>query len=312
MLYSFMLLYTLFNPCPYYSLVNSVDFSPDSGLFCATYTHGNRVVLYEEGQIVQELTNPIAQLSEPQHAAFSPDGKILAVANWTNQTINLYQKGEGSFVETPVSITPIPKQLERARPHGLAFSPCGRYLALAYGASTYYDKALALIHMAKNQLEWQSIVKELPGIPKGITFTADGSHLLVTFADLNCLHIYEVKDDKIAQKPKQVIEDPSISRPEDVKLTADGLYVALSNSDAHTVTFYSFANNRITDPHPCYILEGLSCFPHGLAFSPDGQFMAVTEFGSIQVAPSGDITWDAHMAPRAAQIKVFRKKYHVE
>ena len=65
------------NPGPNYSLINSIDYHPTQNLFCATYTHNNKVILYEindagKPEVVQILSNPLARLSEPQHAVFSP------------------------------------------------------------------------------------------------------------------------------------------------------------------------------------------------------------------------------------------------
>lgn len=298
-------LYTLINPCQEYSLINSVDFHPQKNLFCVTYTQGDKVILYEDGKVVQELKNPLAHLNRPQHALFSPDGNKLVVTNWDNQTLTLYRRKKDHYSEAPIAIIPIPLELIRARAHGLSFSPCGKFIAVAYGGTLHDDRAVALIHLKEEK--WVSVLKELPGTPKGITFSPDGTVLLVTFSDINSLMIYEVDQNKINPHPVQIIQgkDTAISRPEDVKITADGKFVALTNSDQNNITFYPFEKNRVSESFPCYTLEDNFCFPHGLAFSSDGSLMAVTEFGPIETTPEGGILFEG-MPPHLSQVRVYR------
>jgi DNA-binding beta-propeller fold protein YncE len=314
------------NPCPLYSLINSVDFHPKKNLFCVTYTHGNRVVIYKidavgKSEMVQSLSNPIANLSEPQHAAFSPDGKKIVVANWTNQTLTIYQCEEnGFFCAIPIAIIPSLSQFTHHRPHGITFSPCGKYLAIAYGATSQCGRAVALFRIKEEGTDIELVdalqgVEELPGIPKGITFTPDGNCLLVTFSDTNSLVIFDLarQDQTIIPIPKQVIQgqETKISRPEDVKISPDGNYCAITNSDQHTVTFYPFdkASNRIIQNTPSYVLqnsEARLCFPHGIAFSSDGSFVLITEFGPIHTTEEGGIFWDAAMQPDEAKVKIYK------
>lgn len=315
----------VYNPGPNYSLINSIEHHPTLNLFCVTYTHNNKVVLYElnaagKPKLVQTLRNPLANLSEPQHAVFSPDGEKMVVANWSNQTLTIYRRKSGCFFHTkPAAVIPSPDSLIYHKPHGIAFSPCGNYLAIAYGAASYHGKAVALFSVTKKGLDFELIhmlqAEELPGIPKGITFSPNGKCLLVTFADVNSLVIYNLSENKkgILQTPRQVIqgEKTGIFRPEDVKITADGNYCAISNSDHHTVTFYPFdkTSNKITRCIPCDILqnpEACFCFPHGMAFSPNGSFMLVTEFGQIQTTEDGNIIWDDQTKPEQSKFNVYK------
>lgn len=318
-------LFVITNPCSAYSLINSVDYHPKKNLFCVTYTHGNRVIIYKndtsgKSKIVQTLSNPLSILSEPQHAIFSPDGKKIIVANWTNQTLTIYQAEEnGLFCETPAAIIPSPSSLTNHKPHGIAISPCGNFLAIAYGAASYYGRAIALYQMPKKRKSCELLsvlgTQELPGTPKGITFSPDGTCLLVTFSDANSLVIFDFdkKHRTLLPTPRQTIqgEKTKISRPEDVKITPDGKYCATTNSDQNSVTFYPFdkTSNRITQSTPSYTLqspEAELCFPHGIAFSPDGAFMVITEFGPINTSSDGDIIWSNTMQPDKSRVSIHR------
>jgi len=308
------------NPCPHYSLANSVDFHPKKNLFCVTYTHANRVALYKindagKPEIIQILSNPGAQLSEPQHAVFSPDGEKIVVANWTNQTLTVYKSEKsGRFAEKPAAVIPSLSILALYKPHGIAFSPCGSFLAVAYGAGIYYPRAIALLRITERGCELASIVKTAQ-IPKGITFSPDGSCLLVTFSDANCLVTFNLdrQNLRILPNPRQIIQGGGsrISRPEDVKISPDGSFCAITNSHGHTVTFYSFdpRSNWITQSTPLGVLQNPAsqlCFPHGIAFSSDGAFLAITEFGSITTTPEGDIAWGKNMRPEQAKVRLYK------
>ena len=313
----------IINPCPQCTLINSVDFHPKKNLFCVTYAQGNRVVLYKNDasgkpEIVQTLRNPSARLSSPQHAVFSSDGKKIIVANWTSQTLSIYQGEEnGLFGAQPSAVIPRPKGLKRHRPHGIAMSPCGNFLAIAYGASSRYGKAIALFLMTENGCKLVSILQAsegLPGIPKGITFSPDGTCLLVTFSDVNSLVIFDFDSESqvILPTPRQTIqgENTGISRPEDVKISRDGRFCAITNSDKHTVNFYPFDqfSNSITQSTPSYVLQnpeaGFSV-PHGIAFSPDGCFMVITEFGPVGTTKHGDIIMSG-MRPDQSKVSIYK------
>ncbi|PJD95006.1 MAG: hypothetical protein CK425_09685 [Parachlamydia sp.] len=286
------------------SLVNSVDFHPNALLFCVTFTHNNRIVIYQldesdRANVFQVLQGTLAKLSCPQHALFSKDGKSLVVANWCNQTFNVYHTDlNGFYQEAPTAVIPFPMPTDSFRPHGMAFSPDGNYLAVAYGASKQYPRAVALYQvddLATAQVHFRLLSllegNEIEaGIPKGIAFSPDGSCLLVTLSETNSVILYplDLSNEKIISTPRQILSGiaSQLSRPEDIKFTADENCFAISNSDKDTITFYRYDrdNNYILNPVPSHIIEnpeaGL-CFPHGLAFSFDGKYLSATQFGPV-------------------------------
>lgn len=312
------------NPGPKYSLVNSVDYHPSEQLFCITYTHNNKIILYRlnaEGnpEEVQCLSNPSAELSAPQHAAFSPDGKTITVANWDSQTLTIYQREGSLFRETPVAVFPQSNFMSTLRPHGITFSPCGNYLAIAYGASINHGRAVALYRVKNDSKHYKFVFmlqnEDLPGIPKGVVFSPDGTCLLVTFSDVHSLVVYNLYENKqrIEIEPRQVIQgvETKISRPEDVKITADGKLCAVSNSDCSTVTFYPYdaIANRLTQTIPCEVLanpEANFYFPHGIAFSPDGKYMVITQFGLLEASEEGNVLWEPTKPADYSKFNVYR------
>ncbi len=317
----------LFNPIleavivntePTYSLLNSVDFHPKEPIFCVAFTH-NKICLYkiDEGRppyLIQTLKGLYSQLQEPQHAVFSPDGQMLVVANWTNRSLIVYlRKNNALFEDVPIYSTFLPRSLGASKPHGIAFSPSGQYLAVACGASSDFKNGLVLFEVMGYRLEPVSIVghDQLYGIPKGICFSPDEKCLLLTFSEPSALAVLHLDGGKINPVPKQLIEGPhaQLSRPEDIKISPDGTYCALSNSSKNTIGFYLFNKNTNTiEESPFYSLanpEAHLTFPHGLAFSSDGLHLAVTQFGQIQVTQEGKIIWQSGFSPGEGAINIY-------
>lgn len=294
----------LFNPNAEPSLVNSVDFHPNAHLFCVTFTHNDSIVIYQMDEsdratVFQVLQGALSQLSCPQHALFSRDGESLLVANWQSQTFNVYQMDQNGFYrKVPIKVIPFPSPTESFRPHGMAFSHDGNFLAVAFGASKQDPRAIALYQVydlgtAQVRFKLLSLLQgdEIEkGIPKGIEFSPDGSCLLVTLSETNSVMLYELDFTYkiIASIPRQMLEGVAsqLSRPEDIKFTATGNHFAVSNSDKDTLTFYRYdrENNTILDLSPSQIMENPKAalnFPHGLAFSSDGKYLVVTQFGPV-------------------------------
>lgn len=291
------------------TLINSVSFHPEQSLFCVTFTHHHQIGLYQihpdkTVELVQMITNPDGLLSYPQNAVFSRDGRHLFVVNWGSRDFNVYPVNDnGTFSPTPKHIISVPLSEEQYRPHGMCFSPKGDYLAVAYGS--FEDAPWTIVLYRVTGLD-SDTVKLSPcsslkndtiinGVPKGISFSADGSSLVVTFTQINSLRVFAIDWDKecIISSPTQEIrgEETKLSRPEDIAFSADGTSCAVSNSAQNTVSFYRFdkINNRFTENTPYKILTNL-LFPHGLEFSPDGRYFAVTQFGLVQCSDRGYIS----------------------
>lgn len=286
------------------SLVNSVDFHPTLNRFCVSYTHNHSVVIYEiqedeSVKIIHKIEGFDSFLKCPQHALFSKDGNSLIVVNWCSQLFTIYNaNNNGVFSNSPHAIIPFQLPRSHFRPHGMAFSPDGNYLAVAFGASKWDPKAVAIYKVDNLQSSDPKIAVHsflqgdeiLNGIPKGIAFTPDGKALLVTFSQSSSIAIYEVDpvSKNVNPNPKEIINDlkAEISRPEDVKFTVDGLYCAVTNSDKNTISFYDFnePSSTILSYTPSFVLknpESELSFPHGIAFSPDGKYLVVTQFGPV-------------------------------
>lgn len=309
-LLAFSLWCSLSNDEADYSLINSVDFHPKESLFCATYTHNNKICIYKLENGINLIQTIRGLLKQPQHAVFSPDGQKLAVVNWTDRSLYVFpREKDGSFSLRPISSVFLP--LTQSKPHGIAYSPSGQYLAVACGASREYENGLVLFENIGSSLETRCVIthEKLLGIPKGICFSPDSKCLLVTFCEPSCVASFYLEGNRIDPSPKQILK--GVSRPEDVKIAPDGSYFAVSNSDQNRITFYSFDKNknRISDNYPFLFLEKPEAdliFPHGIAFSSDGSYLAITQFGHINLGADGRILWCRGFPSGEASIKIYR------
>lgn len=299
-------LHYLKNPYPKRDLVNSVEFHPHKNICCVTYTHNQAVILYavDEGgmRVLQTWKNPTAQLSYPAYALFSKDGKSLIVSNWGNQTLSIYQLVDSLYSETPVTIYSYAHLLKRCRPHGASLSLHGDYLAVVFGVSKTYPRGVGLFRLINIEsdhptIELASFVKSpflKKGIPKGASFSPDGSHLLLTLAEANSVSVHSIdwSSEKINRAPKEVIT--GLNRPEDIKFSKSGNFFAVSNSKEDNIAFFSYNQdtNSIPFSTPKFILQNPDAklsFPHGIAFSSDDRYFAVTQFGEQVFNRMGNI-----------------------
>jgi len=321
------------NPCPVrilgnpnwrFSLVNSVEFSSDGRHMAVTFTSNNVVGLYRIDQnlnpvLVTRLKNPLVGqifksaklLNEPSFAAFSPDDKILAVSNYGSATINLYKRfpGKNEYSVKPCSIFHTPEELKAIQPHTMAFSRDGKHIAVTYFDYSRSCSDMLVIYPVDTDLaiitDQQAFTIHLPGSPKGVAYTPDGTHLAMTMCDTNSVSLYDLEKRCMTQTLKNPVA--GLSLPENIAFSPDGSLCAVVNSADHSIAFYRFdsAGNVFIDARPCFVLKNPEArlqFPHGIAFTPDGKVLAVTQFGPVKIAKNGDIECNRWTMPREDKI----------
>ena len=287
------------NPYPGQSFINSVDFHPEKNQFCVTYTHNSFLTIYQVDDIKGiSFVQEIFMDSCPQHAVYSRDGRNLVVVNWVDETLAVYQQEEsGLFKEVPIALTRFPKSLYNFKPHGITFSPEGSILAVAMGASKVLNKGIALF---KKNADFSFTLVDLyqddrleAGVPKGVAFTPRGDSLVVTLAESDSVAVYDIDlgKGKVYPQVRQVLT--GLFRPEDIKFSPNGDLCAITNSSTDDVAFLAFdKETRSFENHPHSILGSPIAefnFPHGLAFSSDERYLAVTQFGAVDLDSNGEL-----------------------
>lgn len=309
-----------------YSLINSVAFHPSENVFCATYSGKCLLILYGVGasgrlRLLQKIHGPDTQLTVPQHAVFSRDGNRILAVNWVGETFTLLRRGpDGAFSEAPAAVIPFPPRLAGYKPHGMEVSPSGRFVAVAFGAADAHPKAVAIFRYepAAESMTLLTLIEGagLPGIPKGVCFAPDETRLLVTFSSANCFCLFgfDPATGALSDAPQQTVagEATGLCRPEDIKFSHAGAHVIVSNSGGNSVTLYRFdaAAGRIASPVPEQTLTdrpSLLNFPHGVAVSPDGAHLVVSQFGPLETTPDEDIVFGSETSVRQAKIGVYQR-----
>lgn len=185
------------------SLINSVAFHPESQLFCVTFSHNNKVIIYAmdslgQSKILQTLEGVNSELNFPASAVFSYDGKSLIVANYGNKNFTVYPlQSNGLYQNFPAQRYRFD---EKFRPHGMKISPDGNYLAVTYCSYQKNPKAIEIYkinHLDSNEVTLKKISvlqnEEInKAVPKGVAFSPDGSCILVTFSRNNSIAVYEI------------------------------------------------------------------------------------------------------------------------
>jgi 6-phosphogluconolactonase (cycloisomerase 2 family) len=309
-----------------YTLINSVAFHPHRNTFCATFTTSEALRLYRieqsgKARFVQKLCNPKANLSGPQHAVFTPDGNKIIVVNWVGESLAVYGRGFGGrFRCTPLVHASFPREMAGYKPHGMEISPSGKFLAIAFGAALSNPTAIALFRVGRcfeefNLLDLLDARALNGGIPKGICFSPDETALLVSFSNINSIAVYGFDPvvGSVASIPLQILGGPSaaLARPEDIKLTRDKSFVVVSNSAANQIAFFSFDSiyNQIALDCPVWVLADVKSrldFPHGIAFSPKGEFMVVSHFGPLPTTEDENIVFSSATPREHAKITIYR------
>ena len=147
---------------------------------------------------VCEISGPASRLSYSDGVAFvPPDNEYLAACNLRNNTITFYRKMPGStnfFERDPAFVL---KHRSISRPDGLAFSQCGKWLAVAnHGKHTVgiYERRHAMFSRAGLRYGPRPvtiIADRTLRFPHSVAFTPQTNHLVVTNAGANYFSVYQ-------------------------------------------------------------------------------------------------------------------------
>lgn len=244
---------------------------------------------------LQEITDPIARLIHPIGLAVSPDGTMLAIcSDGPYQGIALYQI---DTITHQINPKPIFMKKTKGLIHNITFNNTGKYLAAA-GFEPNESIEIYKIDTQKREI-LSSVFKRVNTRPgrktKAVKFTSDDKFIIAAysisaqkkghFLEKTIIHIYNF--DAIKEKiesPVCEIEDAhDIDCVEDIALLPDDKAIALSDNANDSVIIYPF-NGETGQLNATYeVIKGPETnfsFPHGLALSPDNNFLIVTNYGN--------------------------------
>ncbi len=153
---------------------------------------------YFEREPVFEINGRKSRLNYSDGAAFvPPNSSHIAACNLRSNTVSFYEWTPGpspTFKREPVFEL---KHESISSPDGLAFSSCGRWLAVA----NHGDQTVAIFERSAPGLPEYSappvviLSDESLQYPHSLCFIPDSDHLVVTNAGANYLSVYEPQND---------------------------------------------------------------------------------------------------------------------
>jgi sugar lactone lactonase YvrE len=239
---------------------------------------------------------PAATLGLAEGVAFSPDGRVLAIAHAADQRVTLYARdgdddpwsdrprwviqGEGSGVDYPhdVDFSPDGTRLVVANRQGRSVT-C--YARLPGDALRFSDRPIWTLRGRRSRLGYCDGVKFVP--PAGDFLAAvDLKHDRVTLYARSAWFA-----GRFRRRPAHVLEgeETRLAKPDGLAFSPAGALLAVTNHGGGTVTVYARgARAPVYGPRPVAVIgAGRLRYPHSVAFSPDGDHLAVSDAGARTV-----------------------------
>jgi 6-phosphogluconolactonase (cycloisomerase 2 family) len=250
---------------------------------CAALGAGSAAA--ETPDFTQVAGSPFPAGTEAMDVAFSPDGGLLAVPNYTSSNVYAYSVSSAGAL-MGVSGSPF----SAGFPVAAAFSPLGGLLAV----DNAFPGTIGMFSVAANGS--LTPVGGSPfaasGHPFGIAFSPDG-RLLATANLSGSISVFSVAADGTLS---EVTGSPFAGggESESVAFSPSGATLAVANRGSESVSVYSVAANGELEP-----ITGspfaTGAFPTTVAYGPNGRLLAVSDSGAdavsmFSVAPDGSLT----------------------
>ena len=263
------------------------------------------------------LNSVSSEGAQPTHAALTPDGKFLLVANYS------VEKGGAGIVVLPVSAQgtlsaasqqfryqagsgAVKERQESGHAHSVTFTPDGRY---AYAADLGNDQLHAYRYHAERPEPLEAVpdydVKLAAGSgPRHMVFTPDGKYAYVTAEMSGEVVIFAVREDRLVESGRVRLtdnRDPAFNSAAGIILSPDNQFLITANRgrDNQLLVYRIAGYGQLTlaGRYPCGGIE-----PRAFSFDPSGRYLLVANVFTNNVAvfrydaPSGALHATNHHA----------------
>jgi len=240
-----------------------------------------------------EVREAVSSAGRTEDIRFSPDGRLLAIAAYLEDTIYLVDVDlpRGSGDETVrISGCRMLNSDSLAGPHGLMFLGSDHLLVCNRGGDVVLFRipeagipTQRAAPVARNRGTRSAFARaKMPGSADGHPIDAHSHRVLVCNNHWNFVssHVVSLADPArpSIRNPVKLIEE-DLRLPDGIAVSPDRAWIAVSNHVTGEVFLYP--NSPDTNPRtpPAAVLTGLVC-PHGLRFVPDGSWLLVADAAS--------------------------------
>ena len=234
-----------------------------------------------------KLLGEIKLTGRPNQCAVTPDGKYVAVPIRDGDSVDIVDVAQ----EKVVKVLPV------KAPHNAFDAGSNRYLFV----SSMGDRAINMI-----DLETMDYAASIPvgGVPRPYVITADGRTLYVALSDLHGFAIVDIPERRVVRRVEMPAEHPKPHEHpyEPIDTLTHGLALSPDERELWVTSLLDYAlydyevkSQKIVARVPT------GSGPNWVAFSPDGNYVCVSNAGSDDVS-----IIDAKARREVARLKVGR------
>jgi len=234
------------------------------------------------------LVSAIKLTGRPNQCAVTPDGKYGAIP---------IHEGAGSVDIVDVAQQKVVKTLPVKAPHNAFNSGSNKYLFV----SSMGDHSIYRIDLEKMDYDLNIPVG---GVPRPYVITRDGRTMYVALTDLHGFTIVNISEKKVVRRVEMPAEHPKPHEHpfEPINTLTHGLALSPDEKELWVTSLlddgmyvYEISSQKFVGP----VLTGSG--PNWVAFSPDGNYVCVSNSGSDDVS-----IIDAKARREVARLKVGR------
>lgn len=240
----------------------------------------------------------ITQLGWPENLCISKDEKWLAVTNSYTGKVNLYRVNKHTGVNPAVVGTVFAGDTGL---HGVRFSSHGDFLSYVTYDNPPKIRVFRIDQSGQNprlDLTYTYSFQFDEMAAKGIAFSPDDHYVAICFAKRATsqvaarsgrIVIYRFDRWEGTLDPIPVSEigvEEGLNVPEDIAFYPDGSCILASNQGGDSVSLHIFdSQTGMIGPSSVALQspEAELNFPHGIAISPDGKYLAVSNYGDDKI-----------------------------
>lgn len=286
---------------PRYSTCSGVDWFPGTPYLYSVDLEASEIQVFEFTKATETLKHlkvflpkDKTQLQQPENLAFSKDGKYLAIPNNSGGKVTVYRTDPEKFLKTPKPLA----VLNCPMSHGTVFSHDHQYLAhvgLGTSAGIHVRRIIEDGDRAEFKLLQSIKTPFRPLTPKSIAFSNDDRFVVIGY----CVQLRSWATESIGKiatyrfdsvlgqiDPNPISIIDGLKSVETVAFCKDNSAVFATDQNSDKITAHAFDKDTGQLGESWIALENPGAqlnLPHGISFSPEGDYVAVANYGDDKV-----------------------------